>query len=68
MRLECSDHFRELNFELSSYKSLQNRDLPMFILTRDAFTMLVISFTGTGASKFREEFIELIEMAKQIDN
>lgn len=56
--LECSDRFRELNFELSSYKSLQNRDLPMYILTRDAFTMLVMSFTGTGASKFREEFIE----------
>ena len=56
--LECSPEFRELHFELSSYKSLQNRDLPMFIMTRDAFTMLVMSFTGEKSSKFREEFIE----------
>lgn len=57
-KLDCSEQFRELNFELSSYKSAQNKDLPMYILTRDAFTMLVMSFTGAHASKFREEFIE----------
>jgi Rha family phage regulatory protein len=56
--LECSTTFRELNFQLSSYKSAQNRDLPMYILSRDAFTMLVMSFTGKLASKFREEFID----------
>lgn len=56
--LECSERFRELNFELSSYNMPEKRGLPMYILTRDAFTMLVMSFTGDGASLFREEFIE----------
>jgi Rha family phage regulatory protein len=56
--LECSPIFRELNFEPSSYKSAQNKDMPVYILTRDAFTMLVMSFTGSSAAKFREEFIE----------
>ena len=56
--LECTDDFREHNFVLSSYKSVQNRDLPMYIITRDGFTMLMMSFTGAAAAKFREEFIE----------
>jgi Rha family phage regulatory protein len=57
-QLECSEKFRRLNFELSSYKSKQNKELPMYVMTRDAFTMLVMSFTGSMASKFREEFID----------
>lgn len=56
--LECSPEFRRLNFQPSTYKSLQNRELPMYIMTRDAFTMLVMSFTGSSAAKFREEFID----------
>lgn len=56
--IECSDEFRVRNFTDSFYKSKQNKDLPMFILTRDAFTMLVMSFTGSMAAKFREEFID----------
>lgn len=56
--IECSDEFRARNFAASSYKSVQNRDLPMYMLTRDAFTMLVMSFSGPKAAGFREEFIE----------
>lgn len=56
--LECSDEFRSRNFAVSSYKSQQNRDLPMVILSRDGFTMLVMSFSGGKAAKFREEFID----------
>ena len=54
--LEMSDKFSRLNFEPSTY-NLRGKDYPMFILTRDAFTMLVMSFTGDSAAKFREEFI-----------
>lgn len=56
--LECSDDFRARNFAASSYKSLQNRTLPMMIISRDGFTMLVMSFTGAKAAQFREEFID----------
>jgi Rha family phage regulatory protein len=64
--IQCSKEFRELNFQLSSYQSQQNRTLPMYILTRDAFTMLVMSFTGPSASKFREEFIEEFNRMEQV--
>lgn len=56
--IECSSDFRLRNFTESSYTNVQNRTLPMFILTRDAFTMLVMSFSGQSAASFREEFIE----------
>ena len=55
--LECSKDFRQLNFEPSVYKSIQNKDLSMFLVTRDGFTRLVMSFTGSTAQKFKEEFI-----------
>lgn len=54
----CSQQFRERNFTPSSYRSLQNREMPMFIIGRDGFTMLVMSFTGARAAAFREEFID----------
>lgn len=55
--LECSPEFRELNFELSSYKTLQNKSLPMYFITKDGFMMLAMGFTGEKATKFREKFI-----------
>lgn len=55
--VECSDEFRARNFTASTYKSVQNKDLPMYIITRDGFTLLMMSFTGGRAAAFREEFI-----------
>lgn len=55
--LECSDEFRALNFELSSYKTLQNKKMPMYYITKDGFMMLAMGFTGEKAAKFRERFI-----------
>lgn len=55
--LVCTKDFRELNFELSSYKSVQNKALPMCIMTKDGFTLLVMSFTGDLAGKFKQEFL-----------
>lgn len=56
-RLECSDDFRERNFALSSYKSLQNKTFPMYLITRDGFTLLVMGYTGEKAMKFKEAYI-----------
>ena len=53
----CSPKFRRLNFELSNYE-IRGKQYPMYIMTRDAFTMLVMSFTGLAAATFREEFID----------
>ena len=40
--LECSQGFRELNFQLSSYTSVQGKEFPMVQMTRDGFSILVI--------------------------
>lgn len=55
--LECSDEFRALNFELSSYKTTQNKAMPLYFITKDGFMMLAMGFTGEKAAKFREKFI-----------
>jgi Rha family phage regulatory protein len=55
--IDCSPTFRLRNFTESSYEN-RGKQYPMFILTRDAFTILVMSFTGPKAAAFREEFIE----------
>lgn len=55
--LECSKEFRESNFGLSSYKSAQNKSLPMYYITRDGFTLLVMGYTGEKAMRFKEAYI-----------
>lgn len=65
--LSCSEYFREHNFVLSSYKSLQNKELSMYVMTKDGFTFLVMGYTGETAGRFKEEFINSFnEMEKQI--
>lgn len=59
--LECSEDFRRLNFQLSSYnKNLGDgvsRDYRSIDMTRDGFTFLVMGFTGKEAAKFKEQYI-----------
>lgn len=57
-RLECSEEFRERNFALSSYKSLQNKKLPCFEMTKDGFCFLAMGFTGKEAARWKEAFID----------
>ena len=56
-RAVCTTDFRLGNFTESSYLNSQNKKMPMFVLTRDAFTLIVMSFTGALAGRFKEEFI-----------
>lgn len=51
--LSCSKEFRESNFGLSSYISQQNKELPMYIMTKDGFSLLVMGFTGKEALKLK---------------
>lgn len=52
-----SEQFGLLNFELSSYTNEQNKEQPMYILTRDGFTMVAMGYTGVKAMKFKEDYI-----------
>lgn len=56
-QLSCSQDFRERNFALSSYVSEQGKSLPMYEITKDGFSFLVMGYTGEKADWFKERFI-----------
>lgn len=69
--LECSTEFTERNFSPCFYFSeLRNnvkRKLPMYYMTRDGFTLLVMGFTGKIAARFKEAYINAFnEMERKL--
>ena len=67
--LSCSDEFRAANFGVSSYISLQNKELPMYVMTKDGFSFLVMGYTGVKAGVFKEEYIKAFnKMEETIKN
>ncbi|EGQ2263100.1 Rha family transcriptional regulator [Campylobacter coli] len=63
------DNFTKLNFELSKYIDSTGRILPCYKITRDAFSLLVMGFTGEKAYKWKVEFIKAFnEMEKRLRN
>ncbi|EJA9534747.1 Rha family transcriptional regulator [Campylobacter coli] len=63
------DNFTKLNFELSKYIDSTGRILPCYKITRDAFSLLVMGFTGQKAYKWKVEFIKAFnEMEKRLRN
>lgn len=56
--LKCSNQFRQHNFVLSSYYSDQNRELPMYVMNKDGFTLLVMGYTGETAMKYSRIYLE----------
>jgi Rha family phage regulatory protein len=55
--LDCSDNFRLLNFEESSYKNNQNKKQPCYLMTRDGFMFLVMGYRGKKAASIKEFYI-----------
>ena len=60
-----SDEFRQRNFAPSYYRNKQNKKQPCYYLTRDGFTMLVMSYTGAKAMKFKEMYIKRFNEMEQ---
>ena len=56
--LDCSNEFRVGNFAESYYVNAQNKKQPMYYITRDGFTLLVMGYTGKKAMKFKEAYIK----------
>ncbi|WP_298032512.1 Rha family transcriptional regulator [uncultured Desulfovibrio sp.] len=50
--------FTGSNFGLSEYTDVTGRKLPAYLLTRDAFSLLVMGFTGTAAIRWKLRYIE----------
>lgn len=55
--LACSQEFRAANFGDSSYVSEQGKEFPMFTMTKDGFSFLVMGYTGKKAAQFKEAYI-----------
>jgi len=65
--LQCSKEFAERNFAPSEYPDKNNQMRPMFELSRDGFSFLVMGFTGAKAAQFKEGYIEAFNaMEKQV--
>ena len=54
----CPKRFTALNFEASNYLDNTGRSLPMFIIFKDGFTLLVMGYTGPEAMRFKLAYIE----------
>lgn len=63
--LGCSDEFREHNFVQSSYINAQNKRQPIYLITRDGFTLLAMGYTGERAMKFKEAYIKQFNAMEQ---
>lgn len=55
--LNCSEEFRLANFGNSSFKNEQGKEFPMFTMTKDGFSFLVMGYTGKKAAQFKEAYI-----------
>lgn len=64
--LQCSEDFRRLNFEQSEYLNEQNHKQPMFYMTRDGFTILIMGYTGEKAMKFKEAYIRQFNAMEKV--
>ncbi len=64
--LECSEDFNQHNFVLISYKDSMNRNKPMYYMTRDGFTLLVMGYTGEKAMKFKEAYIRQFNAMEKV--
>lgn len=67
--LDCSEEFTRLNFQPSEYTDSTGRKLPMYTITRDGFTFLVMGYRGKKAAKFKEEYIKAFNrMEKELSS
>lgn len=54
--ISCSEDFSRRNFSLSDYE-VRGKKYPIYVITKDGFSMLVMGFTGKKATKFKEDYI-----------
>jgi len=63
--LECSQKFRRLNFEPSSYVNKQGKIQPLYEMTRNGFVILVMGYSGKKAMQFKEAYIARFDQTEK---
>ncbi len=58
LKKNLSSDFNESNFGAVEYTDSKGEKRPMYLLSRDAFTLLAMGFTGPKALKFKLEYIK----------
>jgi Rha family phage regulatory protein len=61
----CPKSFTEPNFRPSEYSDSTGRALPCWLLTRDAFSLLAMGFTGRAAILWKLKYIEAFNTLEQ---
>ena len=61
-----SFQFAELNFHPVTYRDSTGRERPMYLLTRDAFTLLAMGFTGARAVQFKVAYINAFNRMERL--
>ena len=56
--LDCPQNFNALNFQPVEYTDAKGEKRPMYLITRDGFTILAMGFTGKKAMEFKIKYIE----------
>ena len=64
--LGCSNEFRQSNFGESFYMNSQNKRQPMYYITKDGFTLLVMGYTGDIAMRFKEAYIKQFNAMERV--
>ncbi|CDQ22614.1 Rha family transcriptional regulator [Halobacillus karajensis] len=65
--LECSEEFSQSNFGPSTYQ-VRGKEYPMYYITQDGFSFLVMGYTGKTAAQFKEKYItEFRRMEKKLN-
>ena len=54
---KCSKSFCALNFEGAEYLDEQGKSRPMYLMTKDGFTMVAMAYTTPEAVRFKEAYI-----------
>lgn len=60
-QLDCTDDYRLLNFEQTSYLDSQGKQQRLFRMTEKGFLFLASRFTGPAAGAWMEKFIEAFQ-------
>ena len=58
IREQLPEDFSQSNFGPANYLDAQGKSRLMYLLTRDAFTLLVMGYTGKEAMQFKVKYIE----------
>lgn len=64
--LNCPANFNAPNFRGVDYLDEKGQERPMYHLTRDAFTLLAMGFTGKRALEWKIKYIEAFNMLEAV--